>query len=331
MPGEKPYGFHEGSRSEYLAQYVFGSWGTAVVIPQQEDHGLDLHCTLMERIGGRFLAKCPYTVQVKSTLEPVEFKGEDAVRWLIQHPLPLFLCIVDKATARISIYHTLPRFQIWSVGVLPQRLSIVPEPYINGRKGECLQWLGDDEENLSISQPILEFSVNDMLNESFWDRARTVFEQWIEVENHNLTLVRMRFLNCRFPDSYVTNQWTERGWSYQWGGFANADQFKETLSWIKEPLEWAGNAFRKQGDLIGAAKASLFHRHIFGDECSLLQFVNPALNDRLNLGSYAFAGVDHLAEILQNALGESKTTERVVFESVEAEPLNLPPDMIIGE
>src|SRR4051794_34702011 len=82
MPGEKPFGCHEGSRSEYLAQYAFASWGTAVVIPQQEDHGLDLHCTLMEQVGRRFLAKCPYTVQVKSELKPVVFDGKDAVRWV---------------------------------------------------------------------------------------------------------------------------------------------------------------------------------------------------------------------------------------------------------
>ena len=51
MPASVAYGFHEGSRSEYLAQYVFASWGTAVAIPHQEDHGIDLNCTLMELVG----------------------------------------------------------------------------------------------------------------------------------------------------------------------------------------------------------------------------------------------------------------------------------------
>jgi hypothetical protein len=56
MPATKPFGFHEGSRSGYLAQYAVVSWGTAVVISQQEDHGNDLHCILMDRIG-RWLFK----------------------------------------------------------------------------------------------------------------------------------------------------------------------------------------------------------------------------------------------------------------------------------
>ena len=32
--------FHEGSRSEYLANYVFASFGTAISVPDQEDTGV---------------------------------------------------------------------------------------------------------------------------------------------------------------------------------------------------------------------------------------------------------------------------------------------------
>jgi len=46
---------HEGSRSEYLAQYVFSSFGTAVPVPHQEDSGLDIYCTLLETDGQREL------------------------------------------------------------------------------------------------------------------------------------------------------------------------------------------------------------------------------------------------------------------------------------
>jgi hypothetical protein len=44
---------HEGSRSEYLAQFVFSSFGTAIPVPHQEDSGLDIYCTLLERDGQR--------------------------------------------------------------------------------------------------------------------------------------------------------------------------------------------------------------------------------------------------------------------------------------
>ena len=38
-------------RSEYLAQFVFSSFGTAIPVPHQEDTGIDLYCTLLEQQG----------------------------------------------------------------------------------------------------------------------------------------------------------------------------------------------------------------------------------------------------------------------------------------
>jgi hypothetical protein len=61
---------HEGSQSEYLAQYVFSSFGTAIPVPHQEDTGLDMYCTLLERIGRRSWPFAYYSVQVKSTTAP---------------------------------------------------------------------------------------------------------------------------------------------------------------------------------------------------------------------------------------------------------------------
>ena len=52
MVGSLARGFHEGSRSEYLAQFVFSSFGTAIPVPHQEDTGIDLYCTLLEQGGG---------------------------------------------------------------------------------------------------------------------------------------------------------------------------------------------------------------------------------------------------------------------------------------
>jgi hypothetical protein len=53
MTGSIAANLHEGSRSEYLAQFVFSSFGTAIPVPHQEDSGLDIYCTLLERDGQR--------------------------------------------------------------------------------------------------------------------------------------------------------------------------------------------------------------------------------------------------------------------------------------
>ncbi len=54
---------HEGSRAEYLAQYIFASFGTSVPVPHQEDTGVDLYCTLTEAIGHRSWPRAYFAVQ----------------------------------------------------------------------------------------------------------------------------------------------------------------------------------------------------------------------------------------------------------------------------
>jgi hypothetical protein len=94
MVGSLATNLHEGSRSEYLAQFVFSSFGTAIPVPHQEDSGLDIYCTLLERDGQRAWPRAYYSVQVESTMSPWVFGSAESVRWIIEHPLPIFLCIV---------------------------------------------------------------------------------------------------------------------------------------------------------------------------------------------------------------------------------------------
>ena len=134
--------FHEGSRTEYLAHYIFASFGTAIPVPHHEDSGVDIYCTLTENIGGRSWPRAYFSVQVKSNMESWIFKDPEEIRWLVQHPLPLFLCVIDKKAARIRIYHTAPRFYIWAMPPLPDRLELIPTTEPDGR---CTQWSDDNK------------------------------------------------------------------------------------------------------------------------------------------------------------------------------------------
>jgi hypothetical protein len=80
MVGSIAANLHEGSRSEYLAQFVFSSFGTAIPVPHQEDSGLDIYCTLLERDGQRAWPHAYYSVQVKSTMDPWVFSSPESVR-----------------------------------------------------------------------------------------------------------------------------------------------------------------------------------------------------------------------------------------------------------
>jgi hypothetical protein len=73
LTGSVAPNFHEGSRSEYLARFVFSVFGTAVPVPHQEDSGLDLHCTLLTPDDDqRAWPHGYYAVQVKSEMKPYE-------------------------------------------------------------------------------------------------------------------------------------------------------------------------------------------------------------------------------------------------------------------
>jgi hypothetical protein len=209
--GAIPANLHEGSRSEYLAQYVFASFGTVVPVPHHEDSGIDLYCTLTERIGPRAWPKAYFTVQVKSTVDAWIFDSVDSVQWLIQHPLPVMLCVVDKANARIRIYHTSPRFYVWSLPPLPQRLNLVPETTPAGR---CTQWAADtkagDGWKFSLSAPILDFSMTEILDDAFHESATKVLDMWLEIERQNLLRVKAGIYSFKMPDPYKTNS-TEIG------------------------------------------------------------------------------------------------------------------------
>src|SRR6266568_6446821 len=79
MPSSYTLNFKEGSRSEILADYLFSQWGAVTPVRRQDDFGIDLYCTLFDRIGQSAVVRDYFSVQVKSTLDPWIFDGNEAV------------------------------------------------------------------------------------------------------------------------------------------------------------------------------------------------------------------------------------------------------------
>jgi hypothetical protein len=178
---------------------------------------------------------------------------------------------------------------------------MIPKPAVPGQKGRSAQWPGSYD--LSLDQPILDFTLNEMLDEEFWHKARNVFEHWLAVENDNLTRVRIRLPKSRVPDPYMTNDTWVGGWKELSLRFPTAEQFGQTTASLKELLEWVGNQLHRNGDLDGAALAALLHRHLFCEDRGGYSFeVHQALNQRLGRPGYMYAGVDYLSQLVRDAL-----------------------------
>jgi hypothetical protein len=192
---------HEGSRSEVLADYLFSGWGTVTPVRRQDDFGVDLYCTLTERIGQRAIVTDYFVVQVKSTNEPWRFNGVHSVKWLTQYPQPLFLAWVDKKAGTLSIYHVMPRFLVGSMRPLPKQLELRPEQIDDGK---FVEWTNGT--HFSLSAPILRVTLPDLLDTGMMTRLRDVFTEWVRMDRDNCDLVRHGLLRFRMPGAYKVNE-----------------------------------------------------------------------------------------------------------------------------
>lgn len=136
MPGILLGSFREGSRSEYLAQYILSTLGVSVPVPRQEDIGADFHCTLAEQDGERLIFKGSFLVQTKSISEKDklfygglddknEWKQEE-VSWLFGQELPLFIGLVDKQALKMEFFSTSNMWQARYKSGKPSRIQLQP-------------------------------------------------------------------------------------------------------------------------------------------------------------------------------------------------------------
>lgn len=176
MPASVASNFHHASRAEILADYVFSSWGTVTPARRNDDHGIDLYCTLTERIGQRSIVRAYYSVQVKSNSDPWIFKDEEEIRWVIEYPTPLFLACVDQNALVLSVYQTMPRYLagMWPPG---KQLEMVPSA---ADEGKCAQW--EDGERFDLSAPIIRVSLEDIVRGDHMENFHRILRFWVDVD-----------------------------------------------------------------------------------------------------------------------------------------------------
>ena len=165
--GSQSANFHEGTRSEYLAHYVFSSFGTSVPVPHPEDTGIDLHCTLTETVGQRIWPVEYYMVQVKSTEGPWVFSSKKSVEQLLKVPLPILFCIVTKKELRLRVYSTLNRLSV--LAETPAELHLFPGDIHKGVPRSL-----DETNKISLGEPILDFTMNQIVDEAFARNAKQI-------------------------------------------------------------------------------------------------------------------------------------------------------------
>lgn len=257
MPGAYPPNLKEGSRSEILADYLFSAWGAVTPVRRQDDFGLDLYCTLSDRIGQRAVVRDYFTVQVKSVIEPWVFDDQEQVRWLVEYPTPLYLACVDKAKGSVAVYHVMPRYCVWAFGKLPSRLELTPE---NTEDGKMFDW--ENGQAFSLSAPIIQATCTDLTNDDRMETLRKGFQEWVGFDRENCDLVRQGLLRFRMPESYRTNQIPDSGINEVGNAVPEQEFLNRGILRLTESAECIGGQLFRLGNRPGALRALLLVNHL---------------------------------------------------------------------
>jgi hypothetical protein len=323
MLGSIAANFHEGSRSEYLAQFVFSSFGTAVPVPHQEDSGIDIHCTLLERIGQRAWPRWYYSVQVKSTMAPWVFDSPESVRWIIEYPLPVFLCVVQKTEARILVYHTTPRFAVWALPTQPMRLELIPG---TETKAHTVAWVTGD--TFRLEAPILNFTIQEALTAEFRSKIVDVLKFWISFDMDNLFRIRSGIHHCLAPSDYKTNMTDLSSLTGQGGRFRE-ESLLLAQSRLKELMSLIATHYYERSDMVNAAIYAMALRQLssIGYPESLNTnnvHLHMDLNKKFGLEppTYVFQACDLLLKTVKDELARYGIRDSLLSCSEDSEVVN---------
>src|SRR5262249_29049753 len=309
--GSLARGFHEGSRSEYLAQFVFSSFGTAIPVPHQEDTGIDLYCTLLEPDGKVAWPPAYYSVQVKSTMGPWVFNSPESVRWIIEHPLPVFLCIVQKSECRFLVYHTTPRFAAWILPIHKKQLTLIPG---TETKAQTVEGGWREGDSFNLIAPILNFNIQEALDPNFRMQVEKVLKFWIDYDVENLVRIKCGIHHFRVPNRYETNSTEGSGGLIDMGGPFTEPSLLLAQDRLKELVGCVQSHYRSKGELERAMIYAMALREL-SPAHEPYKF-NPhdmqlhrELNDRFGLTSYAFDACDALLKEVKNKLPRQPLSE----------------------
>jgi hypothetical protein len=247
---------HTGSRSEILADYLLSGWGTVTPVRRQDDHGIDLHCTLTKSVGKRAVVTDYYSVQVKSGNRPWVFDSPEAVRWLFDYPTPLFLGCVDKKKGVLTIYQTMSRI-LAAFYDPPSKLKLTP---LDEDVGRVAQWA--HPEQYSLSKPILRVSVEDFMDDKKLSVYREVMQSWVRLDSLQCDRKRNGILRIETPLEYQTNEVPGGGWIQQGLLRPNAEQLSRAVNTLVDVVDCVGHQLLVHGDKTNALYAALLLRSL---------------------------------------------------------------------
>ncbi len=236
-------------------------------------------------------------------MKPWVLDDADSVRWLVEHPLPFFYCVIDKKTASMRLYQIGPRFRAWASPPLPKRLELIPQTQC---EGQCKEWI--NSETYSLGAPILNLSITDLLDKKVHANAKDALQYWVDIENENISRVRAGIYLFHRPYQYQTNSKDDsKGETVR--GTTKACDLTLTMKHIKMCVAHLSDQLYRHDDMAGATFSAMLLRHLFKEDYSGLTHsydLLDALNAVVGKSAYQFESLDALLKLVSDEIEKSK-------------------------
>jgi hypothetical protein len=227
---QRLFSYHQGNRSEYLAQYILSAFAICVPVPRQEDVGSDFLCSLLRREGNNLRPYSPFNIQIKSysrdlIREGIPFGGitqggnwrRHEIEQLCQTDTPFLVGVVNKDEQWLDIFSTVTRYFVrcdWFGSGWPRQVNVVP--YEPGRDNDIgcgtIEQLEERPDmprtlwKLPLGQPILRITIDDSEDPDRCEQIKRLLEPHLAIDQDNAILSRIGLGYFNWPLRIHTGQ-----------------------------------------------------------------------------------------------------------------------------
>jgi hypothetical protein len=188
MPGRLRTNFRSGNLAEHLGLLLLKGIAAVADVPRTEDVGLDAVATLLRRdADGNCYAEDGFVVQLKSDSETSMEYRDHQLRWLCAQSQPMFIGIVSRKDARISLYPTLHANHA-VLALQAEQITMLfcksegPYPWAGGPGNSATVWLGP---------PLLSWTLTEMDDAPWLETAYDILRRFLGIARREYQLLSL--------------------------------------------------------------------------------------------------------------------------------------------
>lgn len=186
MPGRLRTNFRSGNLAEHLGLLLLKGIAAVADVPRTEDVGLDAVATLLRRDpDGNCYAEDGFVVQLKSDSETSMEYRDHQLRWLCAQSQPMFIGIVSRKDARISLYPTLHANHA-VLALHAEQITMLfcksegHYPWAGGPGNSATVWLGP---------PLLSWTLTEMDDATWLASAYSILKRFLRIARREYELL----------------------------------------------------------------------------------------------------------------------------------------------